>query len=327
MNDPHEQGCRLPGVAKREDDEQFLQALNHRLASGDVAAMPTARTDLPIIYIVGAPRSGTTLMSQVLSRYLQVGYIDNLIARFWLAPEVGVRLSRILLGENARESISFRSRHGVTENIAGPHEFGYFWRHWLGLDQALTHHLTQEELARIDRRGLRQALESRLLGAFGMPLLFKNVICGFQADFLTALHSNSIFIHIKRDLRDTVASTLKSRFERYGSYATWWSLKPSSFMRLPADPVEQVVTQIADCRAEIDASIARSGACVLDVDYADFCRDPNQVLHNVCALLSHFGFESTPLAVVEPFKVAGLSGIPDELRYRLDTEIARRYGG
>lgn len=325
MNDPHEEGSRVPEVAKHGNDEKFLLALNDCLALHYKCPSLTARPDLPIIYIVGAPRSGTTLLSQVLSRYLQVGYIDNLIARYWLAPEVGVRLSQILLGRNARESISFKSRHGVTENVAGPHEFGYFWRHWLRLDNALTHHLTRGELDRIDADGLKQALECRLLGTFGIPLLFKNVICGFQAQFLTMLHPNSIFIHIKRDLRDTAASILKSRFERYGSYGTWWSLKPSSFATLPNDPVEQVLEQVIDCRAEIDASLSQSGAQVLDVDYADFCHDPNKVLERLCELVNRFEVDMSPLAPVTPFQVAGCVDIPDAMKFRFDYELTKRY--
>lgn len=322
--DPHESGRRLPEVAKHEDDEYFLAAMNAVLSKPIECTAMVPREDLPIIYIVGAPRSGTTLMSQVLSRYLRVGYIDNVIARFWLAPEVGIRLSRILLGHDARESISFKSRHGVTENPTGPHEFGYFWRYWLALDRAPTHHLTDRELSVLDSTGLKHALEYRLLGAFKMPLVFKNVICGFQAPYLTALHPNSIFIHIKRDLKDTAASILKSRFERYGSYATWWSLKPSSFFRLPSDPVEQVVSQVTDCRAEIDEAMSRSGAHTIEVDYAEFCRSPDALLERVCALLGRLGAASTPLGSVEPFSVSGSPVLPAHLKERLESVLAVR---
>ena len=40
----------------------------------------------PIIFIVGVPRSGTTLLSQLLIEHLDIGYINNHIAKYWMAP-------------------------------------------------------------------------------------------------------------------------------------------------------------------------------------------------------------------------------------------------
>lgn len=325
MIDLHEAGNRLAHCAKNAGDEQFLELLNKHLSypqfdvqlGGDGAAIPA-------IYIVGAPRSGTTLLSQVVSRYLPVGYINNLIARFWLRPSVGIRLSSLLLGEDARTGISFSSKHGVTDSVVGPHEFGYFWAQGFRLNETKTHHLTQSEIALIDKPALKKSLENEMLGAFGKPVVFKNVICGFQAPLLTELHRNSLFIHISRDIRSTCASILKSRFERYGDYETWWSLKPSTFESLPKEPVKQVIQQVIDCRTELQRQIAASGAAVLDVCYEEFCLDPNALLKAICRKLELMGCSIEPNADCPQFVPGRCSELPEVLMSELDCQLALR---
>lgn len=323
MIDLHEGGPRLAHCAKNVGDEQFLELLNKYLARPEFPAEVGGNGEsIPAIYIVGAPRSGTTLFSQVVSRYLPVGYINNLIARFWLRPSVGIRLSSILLGGESRKEIDFSSKHGVTEGLAGPHEFGYFWAHGLCLNEAKTHHLSPTEISLVDKVALKESLENEVLAGFGRPVVFKNVICGFQASLLVELHQKSLFIHISRDIRSTCASILKSRFERYGDYSTWWSLKPSTFETLPRDPIQQVVQQVIDCRKELKRQIANSGAPAIDITYEDFCRDPNSVLKAISEKLEQMGSSISVLEVCPPFVPGGCSRLPDDLMARLDAEIA-----
>lgn len=299
MKDPHESWPRLREYQIDERQDAWLASLNESLARLELPAAALSAVDastLPIIYIVGAPRSGTTLLSQLVSRYLDVGYIDNLIARFWLRPSVGIRLSQIVLGSNRRDAIALTSRHGSTTGAAGPHEFGYFWRRWLNLDAAATHHLDERALALLDADGLRDQLRREILATFARPTVFKNVICGFQAEWLSRVHPRSIFVHVSRDLEPTVASVLRSRFDRYGTYDAWWSLKPSTFediRRLP-DPVSQVSKQVEDCRREFDLVLARPGVTSIAVQYEDMCRYPGVVLQRICDAVGQQGVTLVP---------------------------------
>lgn len=296
--DPHEPHSRTERFAKSGFDERFLQKLNEVVSRAAFPAPPNVRdsTELPIIYLVGLPRSGTTLLSQLVSRQLEVGYINNLIARFWLRPSVGIRLSNALLGGHRRDSIELASTYGVTSDIVGPHEFGYFWRHWLNLDAQPTHNLTSAAEQLLDKTGLRNALERELLAEFNMPVVFKNVICGFQASLLTAVHSRSLFVIIRRDLYDVAASILHARQQRYGDYRAWWSLKPSTYEAISQidDPVRQVVRQVRDCLTEMTAELAHPMVNTVYVEYEDLCLEPNKVLERICAKLAAIG---TPLAL------------------------------
>ena len=112
--------------------EAFFNELNQTLSSLQIPFNSKVEVDaLPVIYIIGAPRSGTTLVYQLICKCFSVGYINNLAARFWLRPSIGVHLTKSLFNEDlGRKHITFQSELGRTNGAANPHEFGYFWSHW-----------------------------------------------------------------------------------------------------------------------------------------------------------------------------------------------------
>jgi hypothetical protein len=328
IDDPHETQPRVGRYQANAEDEAWLAALNQHLAAArlpSAAGVEPAR--LPLIYVVGAPRSGTTLLSQVLSRFLDVGYINNLIARFWLRPSVGIGLSRLVLGGSGREQIAFESEHGTTAGVAGPHEFGYFWRHWLQLDAQPTHHLSTAALQHLDRDGLREALEREILAPFGTAVVFKNVICGFHAEALTQIHAPSLFLHIVRDREATCRSILKAREQRFGSPTAWWSLKPSTYPEIAAlvDPAAQVVRQTDDCRAEIAAELGRPGVLAMTIEYERLCREPLSVLHAIADAVAATGSGVRMLdGVPESFRYSQGPQLPSDIHDALRTALERQ---
>ena len=326
--DPHEASQpRLAAYAKSEEAERFLAALNAQLRDADLPVDPVdpSAASLPIMYIVGAPRSGTTLLSQLVSKHLEVGYIDNLVARFWLRPAVGIHLSRMCLGRDARRSISLRSSYGTTADLAGPHEFGYFWRHWLRLDEARTHHLTAAELERVDVSGLRSQLEREILGTFGLPVVFKNVICGFQARFLTRVHPQSLFIHITRDPIATSSSILHARQMRFGTPDAWWSLKPAAYdgIRAARTPAEQVALQVVHCRREFELELS-ADVRAMTVAYESLCSDPNVELQRIRDAVRDIGSDVRISGLpIEPLEPSTGPPLADDTRRMLENVFAR----
>jgi LPS sulfotransferase NodH len=325
--DPHEPEQRTPRYAKDQSQEALLARLNALLAGWQwPGPEDEARgAELPIVYIVGVPRSGTTLVSQLVARGLEVGYVDQVVARFWLRPAVGVALSRSILGSRAAESIRLESDYGSGLGPAGPHEFGYFWRHWLPYDSALNHHLDAQALSRVDRAGLRRVLRAELLAAFGRPVAFKNVACGFQARFLTEIHPSSLFVHVTRRTEDTTRSILRARVERHGRLDAWWSLKPSSypFPDLGRDPVRDVVRQVLDSREEFQAEMAAAGVQSLELAYEDVCARPDSALDEIAARIVGLGCPVTArsLGSVALRPSAG-PRLSQEIEVRLKAELA-----
>lgn len=292
ITDPHEAGVRLNAFQKDEVLEQYLVLLNRHLEGfSPEEAIADAGRNHPIIYIVGLPRSGTTLLSQLVSRYFPVGYINNLIARFWLNPAVGIRLSQVVFGSDVREKISLKSTHGVTTDPWGPHEFGYFWRYWLKLDESRTHKLSAEILKKIDRAGLGLVL-NRMAGAFCAPLVFKNIICGLQASLLSEIRPNSLFVLIERDPKAVAVSLLRSRKERYGNASVWWSLKPSTYEEICTlkSPEEQIERQLRDGARDFQEELAKPGINFIRLSYEGLCADPAGSLQQIANATASLGY-------------------------------------
>ena len=296
LDDPHDVGKRLEPFRKNEKLEDYFVRLNEHLQAFDQSEVSSGEA-FPLIYVIGLPRSGTTLMSQLISRHLPVGYINNLIARFWRNPVVGIRLSQAVLESNVREKIELASTHGVTAEPWGPHEFGYFWRHWLRLDEAPNHNLSKPHLDGLDHAGLAMTL-NRMAAAFGAPVVFKNIICGLQAEFLTKICPNSLFVLIERNPQAVAASLLRARKQRYGDESVWWSLKPSTFdeVRLIPEAQAQIERQVADGSSDFHAELIKSGVNFVRTTYEDLCRDPIKSVQMVADASAGLGY---PLALRE----------------------------
>lgn len=289
--DPHESGRRTARFSKDESTEETFRKLNEAIRGIEVPTSTGA--SLPaLVFIVGVPRSGTTLLSQLVSRFLDVGYIDNIVARFWANPVLGIRMSRAVLGPDSRSRIQLRSVHGTTEEPWGPHEFGYFWREMFGLDRSATHNLSSREREDVDEQILSIRLQE-IATEFARPVVFKNPICGFQASLIEKCYPRSLFVCTERDDDEVVRSIRSARTERFGSDEVWWSLKPSTFPEISElRPVDrQIRSQVRDCRAEFADEFARLATPAITVGYEDMRHDPLGVLHRLCDRLSSMGSE------------------------------------
>jgi hypothetical protein len=238
-------------------------------------------TSNPVVFIIGPPRSGTTLLSQLLSSTERFGYISNFISRFWEAPAVGVKLQKMVLIE-ADMNIHFESSYGVTQGLLQPHEFGFFWDRWFDFESE-SHNLNQKELDKINCQKLIAEISS-LETEFGLPLLFKNnTWCTFQADFLAKIFPKAHFLVCDRDPLFIAQSLYLGRINRTGNNKNWWSVKPSNYKSISKLPLwDQVVTQAIDIQQEMDASLNFiDNKRITRIAYCDLCLKPLALVRDI----------------------------------------------
>ena len=204
---------------KDAEDEKFLERLNSILAPYQEEDYKDLPETYPTLQIIGAPRSGTTLLSQLISAHLDVGYINNLIAAFWRAPVYGIRLSRKLLMK--QPVTSYDSLCGRTSGIEEPHEFGYFWFSMLGYEEMLQGSVSDGQ---IDWNRLATILKN-MSEAYGKPVVFKNFLISWHMEKMLEFLPKTCFVHISRDPVNNALSMLDLRMHHWRTYEKWASMK------------------------------------------------------------------------------------------------------
>ena len=295
MTRPARKDPRLAAAfAKDPADEHFLATLNERLAPHELADYAEIDEHWPTIHVIGPPRSGTTLATQLIAAHLDVGCINNLVAAFWAAPVHGIRLAKKLLPIPAPSS--YASRYGRTETISEPHEFGYFWSALLGYREMVEP--SAEQIAAVDWARVRRTLLN-MCAAYGRPTLFKSFMAGFYLSGLLPALPRTCVIRMRRDPVDNALSIVKMRHSYAADPSVWVSLRPREHAWLQHESLAcQAAGQVVFTHAAIDRGLAAvEHAHVLDVDYARMCSDPGAFLAEVQALVAGAGAE---LACLRP---------------------------
>jgi Sulfotransferase family len=302
---------RAAAYAKDAGDEAFLRSLNEDLRPAEEALYVDCEIEHPFVFVVGLPRSGTTLLSQVLAYCLDVGYVSNFAARFWLAPVHGLRLERILLG--AERPAAFESDYARTSDPREIHEFGYFWRHWLRKESFADVVASPEVEDTLDWAGLKRTL-ANVQRELGKPYVGKNMLGAYHVERLSDVLEQVVWVVVERDPLDAAVSILDARRKHYDDPRSWWSYVPLEYDRLAAlDEWEQIAGQVHYLSKLYERQLARLGDAGIHVRYENLCADPRSVLVDVSARCKHlYGHEIPIVADPPPFPVRSYDDRADD---------------
>ncbi len=315
--------------------ETTLAALSDALAPA--AAQATSRFACPrrpVVFVVGPPRCGSTHLLQRLVSSGSFAYPSNLISRFHSAPYLGALVHRILLdpsldyrGEltGAADNPDGISSLGKTRGPANVNEFWYAWRPHL--PQSDADEYTSAQLRDLNGAGL-QAMVAGLEAGFDRPAALKAQILSFHLEELAELFPTALFLRLRRDPVELVASILAARVRHTGSEATWWSLRPLDVDRLvDLDPVDQVAHQVVAIENAISRAASGLGDRVIDVDHAALQRSPDIVDTALRRSLAAHGIDMAAPATLHSVGPNPLDDRDrDRLRAAVDRATAERIG-
>lgn len=261
--------------------DHYLWQMNDQLAEAHDSELRDILDPLPSLHVIGVPRSGTTLLMQLLTTHLSVGYIDRLAAAFWRAPLYGIRLSRMLLGD--QRATTYESNFGRTYGIHEPHEFGYFWRDLLGHDD-----LSEDAVSAdgVDWCRVRKILRN-ISAEFDAPTAHKPFMFGWLLPAASRAMPEATFIWVRRNPVSNAMSLLRLREGLTGNRDEWASMKPSNYAELRSKSrSEQVARQVFHIEQAISRNARQAGTeNVLELQYEDLCRSPAATLDQIEELL------------------------------------------
>jgi len=242
-----------------------------------------------MVFICGAPRSGTTYLYQCLSYHLEVGYINNLVARFMSKPALGVLLMQAL---ELPKVFSGHSDYGVTSDITEPHEFGRGWAQMLdaeGLGLIQPAPGTQLSDAALERL-------SHLAHSFEGPVVFKSFAYLWHIRQIDAAFPQARWVFLNRPPQanaGSLAQLYRNRMEQ-GNTALWQSAVAHASLDFPTDGTldARCARQVADFTVCLNSVVgALDPERVIQLELEDLSRDPFAVIETV---RSRFGIPLSP---------------------------------
>lgn len=252
-----------------------LLALLPRRAMGD-SEMRAVLERHPPLFIVGAPRTGSTALYQVLTQVFEVGYIDNLAAHFHGNLAFALTLSRALGGQGAHDC--FESDLGDTSGGGwrAPHECGEFWYRWLSREE---HFVDDADITPAMTAALRREVAAATQ-ALDRPLVFKNLNVGQRLRLIRAALPEARVLYCRREQVFTVQSILAARAKLRWPEHALWSVRPRGWRELEKLPLlAQVAGQVVALERQIETDLGRFPVDQLHaVDYERWMQDMNAVL-------------------------------------------------
>lgn len=254
--------------------EHVLEQMNIKLESLEKnLTSEKEQPKLPLIFIIGAQRSGTTLLMQLLLHKYKLSYPSNFIARYWNSPFIGAVLFNSLNLEYRPDN--FSSDLGYTKGLEGPHEFGYFWKRfypWQPFEKSYYEKIDYTPM--IKSLAAWQCLNNQ-------PLIFKNLIyLTYNIEHLHKLFPTALFIYITREPIYIIQSTYLSRIKLFNNKNSWIGIKPKKFKELSSLPiVEQIASQVYHIKNDINNQLLKlPDSSYLSVGYEEMISNPNKTM-------------------------------------------------
>jgi hypothetical protein len=270
------------------------------------------------VFIIGAPRSGSTLFYQTLVNRFEFGYLTNLHCKCFGFPY----LLQVVIGNWRPKGFqaSYASVHGKTDGLWEPSECGSFWYRWFARKPQYV------PMGKADPEKLRRMkyVVAGLTNAFRMPLLFKNMLCALRLRPLAAAFPDAVFLVIRRDPLMVAQSLLETRQRVHGDMHIWWSMEPPNIDEIRLlEPELQVTEQIRGIYDLIDRDAREiGGGRFLTIQYEDFCADVHGVTDHIQDFLVEHGIKINLRGEVPAqFNISSEARLDPQMMHRLTKAI------
>lgn len=234
--------------------------------------------DHPCLFIIGPPRSGSTILYQLITSLLDVCYFDNLANLARNNPYFGMWLSKRVFGGNKHQS--YTSNYGGTarDGLHAPSEALFFYK-WFPRDR---HFTVPSDLSPAQLKAFQSTINS-ILNLYDKPLVIKNLTFSLRLQALKEFLPDARYVIIRREPLYTAQSVLLGMRKNSPGENKVWGIRPKDFQKLDGlAPHELVVKQVNEIERQIYNDLkAIPDENILFVDYDQLGEDLDQILHKV----------------------------------------------
>ncbi|MFW6275598.1 MAG: sulfotransferase family protein [bacterium] len=224
----------------------------------------------PPIFIVGLPRSGSTLLYQLITNYFKVSYFSNLSAFFFAYPAIITSLT-LPFHKNFKIK-NFESNFGFTSGLFSPSEAGAIYRYWFnGLKYEMD---------------LIKNTTEKITDILKRPFVWKNLNLSYEIERLHKLYPDALFVFVERDLEYICQSIYRRTLNGPGLGIK--GLTKNDLTKSP-DIIKAIISQIKFFNSNILATLNDHDIDVIIIKYNDICKNYKEQLNNIANFYTRNG--------------------------------------
>jgi hypothetical protein len=269
-------------------------------------AIGKAPSDSAPVLIVGPPRSGSTLLYQLIAYHYDCAYFTNLASVFPVAPTWVTAALRGLM--RRYDDASFSSSYGLVPGLWSPSEAGGVHRLWFGVDDG-----PEIDSARI------HGTCARLSELMGGPFVWKNLNNTRYMSALLTIFPDVLFVDIRRDPLFICQSIVMGR------RADRIHVREGAEEREAGDDlVNEVVAEVAAISQALDRFAVSHPRNITRVAYETLCGDYRVALRSIEEAYARLGRQLRRRRELEPltFDISESVHLRPEEWNRLETSWA-----
>ena len=219
--------------------------------------------NIPPIFIIGAPRSGTTLVYQVLVKEFNLLYFSNLTNVFYGAPCMSTILFKSKLGHI---DDNFSNNFGYIEGLFSPSEAGPLNEKWF----------------EYENKQAKQCINS-LISKCSLPIVLKNIHNITRIVNILKLFPNSLIIHVDREKYFNAQSIILNT-KSYDQIDRFYN-KISD--RQTNDYYEKAIETINYSKRLKNRLNTTNKNNLITINYEEFCETPDDFIRNIYSWFLH----------------------------------------
>lgn len=278
------------------------------------------------VFLVGPPRSGTTLLYQILTAMYDFASINSLMNLFYYSPLLMANISRHAKWAHHKKMYA-QNTYGVIPGVLSPDEGAKMWSYLLP-EMNGTHYLPQGSCSNRQIYNVRRIVRG-VSCLFHRPFLSKHPANSLRLAPLTEAFPAALCVVLFRDPVYNAQSLYKARQRRVNSHG-WWACKPKEYDSLCClNSTLQSVSQVYYTLRQIDEDRGLFGNRIIWISYEDLCRKPTVVLRLLAEFMEEHGLKvpAKDDFTIPPISHRNKRRIEADLFHRIEDEVDRIFAG